>query len=208
MQSKLLVNSDLRRKAVDSLEKFLNNEITNDDFADYASEILHINSQLKDMEDRGICELHKILWLFYEDIYETYRREKLPLNEYDRSILHRINIFLITDLEYKWPDLRRVNLIESSSSLANFDEVGSLFNKSEGPIFIRIMHIFLWPFLFVLSHVNLTLCKKQKSEAGQNNGLYGMQFRNDGRYKIGDITVWPFHTEDEFQYAIKLKLQK
>ncbi len=174
--------------------------ITNDEFLDGMCAYGRTNTQGKASEDRGLEEICKVLWIMYYDPINTYTLSgNFSANQHEQALLRRIRLFLLSGLHYSWPELRRPGLIETSTAISRLSSLKGLWTSNENSLVVRIPLILTWPLLSIMAKIILEVSICFGLETGPTQTLYGMRFSRDQRYAVGDISVWPFHNEEEYQ---------
>lgn len=94
-----VVNRSARTEAASLIRAFLSGEIDNISFIDRFPH---------DRNDRALHAVERRLWFHYDDV--TPHHCEFPLDSAAEVLFRRCALFLETDLEYQWPELRGHNL--------------------------------------------------------------------------------------------------
>jgi hypothetical protein len=91
-----MVDTLKRKKAIDLIRKFVEGQISNDEYD---------NSFPDETQDKGLLVVYDRLWFLYSDLH-THRLDEGSLSSADRELIERCITFLSTDLEYEGPQIR------------------------------------------------------------------------------------------------------
>lgn len=91
-----MVDTEKRKTAVELIRKFVNGQITNDEYD---------NSYPDNTQDNGLLVIYDRLWFFYSDL-RTHRLGEDDLANEERELIKRCIEFLRSNLEYEGPLLR------------------------------------------------------------------------------------------------------
>lgn len=92
-----MVSHEKRRRAKELIDKFLNCDITNTDFA-YAFPA--------DNDDRALRAIRSNLWPYYCDTHVHKLEGTHSLGDEEKELFRRCSAFLRSGLEYEWPPHR------------------------------------------------------------------------------------------------------
>jgi hypothetical protein len=90
-----MVNRELRQSAANLIRRYLASEIINDDFADEFP---------RDRSDRALQAIEQRLWLHYDDV--RIHHCEFPLRSPTEELWKRCALFLDSEHEYEWTELR------------------------------------------------------------------------------------------------------
>lgn len=143
------VDNCARRQAAQIFRNFINGKISNDEFED----------SMPITKDRAVLAIWETAWVFYDDLKEhrLVGRHTLPSDQKRACV--RWLLFLHSDLEYGWPDIRLpgldpVSRVEPNSwrrawQRANLQDTLAPKDVDQ---FLSAGHYKVWPFTSVADY--------------------------------------------------------
>lgn len=128
-----MIDRKARKDTALALRKLVDGKITNLEFED----------AIPDTTDPVVWAIFSSIWIFYDDFDEHHLSGKDVLSNEMRSKIDRWILFLLSDLDYKWPKIEHPGV----RPLRN-----GLFNKLLGramreKIFMNSGDYSVWPFV-------------------------------------------------------------
>lgn len=143
------VDTSARRLAAQIFRNFINGKISNDEFED----------SMPNTNDRAVHAIWDTSWVFYDDFKEHRLEGRHTLPSDQKRACVRWLLFLHSDLEYSWPDVRLPGLdpvprVEPNAwrrawQKANFQDT---LAPNDVDQFLKAGNYKVWPFTTVADY--------------------------------------------------------
>jgi hypothetical protein len=129
----IMVDSEARKIAAEITRRFVAGQISNFEF----------ENQFPTSKDPAMRAIEDTLWCFYDDFEEHCIKGKWDVPDETKSIMLRWVMFLYSEEEYQWPNIRFPGIRP-----IQFGLLGKIFNRHKAQHeFLSAGDIEFWPFI-------------------------------------------------------------